>query len=328
MSRRSVCLLWLALGLTLVPLRSPAPLVYTPGEGWTYEAVGGVGKWKRETAKEQMEVAQVAYDHHDYTLARKAATRLIRTWPLSDYAPNSQYLLGLCYEAKHDDERAFKAYQQVFDKYPRSDKLEDVLQRQYQIGLRFLGGERFKLFGLIPFFPDMDKTAGMFEKIVASGPYSAVGPSAQLKIGAARERQKNYPEAVTAYERAADRYHDLPVIAADALYRAGFSYSKQAQTAGYDQGTAGQAIATFTDFITLFPNDQRVNEAKRIISQLKEEQSRGNYMIATFYEGQKRWNGALIYYNEVLVQGPNSRYASVARERIDQIKKYIAGTPP
>ncbi len=328
MSRFSVSVLLLATGMILVPLRSPAPLIYTPGEGWTYEAVGGVGKWKRETAKEQMTVAQLAYDRRDYPLARKAATRLIRTWPLADYAPNAQYLVGLCYEAEHDDEKAFKAYQKVFDNYPRSDKLGDVVQRQYEIGLRFLGGQRFKLWGLFPFFPDMDKTAGMFEKIVASGPYSSVGPSAQLRIGAARERQKNYPEAVAAYERAADRYHDLPVIAADALYRAGFAYSKQAQTAGYDQGTAGQAIATFTDFITLFPKDQRVEEAKRIITTLKEEQSRGNYMIATFYEGQKRWNGALVYYNEVLVQGPNSRYASVARERIDQIKKYIAGTPP
>ncbi|MBP9902602.1 MAG: outer membrane protein assembly factor BamD [Verrucomicrobia bacterium] len=328
MSRRSVLLLLLSVGLSLMPIRSPAPLVYNPGEGWTYEAVGGVGKWKRETAKEQMAATQAAYDQHNYTLARKSASRLIRTWPLSDYAPNAQYLVGLCYEAEHEDERAFKAYQLVFEKYPRSDKLADVVQRQYQIGLRFLGGQRFKLLGLVPFLPDMDKTAGMFEKIVASGPYSAVGPSAQLSIGAARDRQKNYPEAVAAYERAADRYHDLPAIAADAQYRAGFAYSKQAQSAGYDQGTAGQAIATFTDFMALFPNDPRVNEAKRIIVVLKEEQSRGNYMIATFYENQKRWNGALIYYNEVLVQGPNSRYASVARERIDQIKKYIAGTPP
>ena len=328
MSRRFVYLLVLAIGVILVPLRSPAPLVYTPGEGWTYEAVGGVGKWKRETAKDQMAVTQAAYDQKDYTLARKSALRLIRTWPLSDYAPNAQYFVGLCYEAKHDDERAFKAYQKVFENYPRSEKLADVLRRQYEIGLRFLGGQHFKLWGVIPFFPDMDKTASMFEKVVANGPYSAVGPSAQLRIGAARERQKNYPEAVTAYERAADRYHDLPVIAADALYRTGIAYHKQAQTAGYDQGTAGQAIAAFTDFKTLFPNDPRVSEAKRVITELKEEQSHGNYLIANFYEGQKRWNGALIYYNEVLVQGADSRYAAVARRRIDEIKKYIAGTPP
>ena len=32
------------------PYRSPAPLVYRPGEGWTYEPVGGTGKWQRTRA--------------------------------------------------------------------------------------------------------------------------------------------------------------------------------------------------------------------------------------------------------------------------------------
>ena len=44
-----------------------------------------------------------------------------------------------------------------------------------------------------------------------------MAPHAQLRVGAAREKQKHYPEAVKAYERAADRYHDRPVIAAVTL---------------------------------------------------------------------------------------------------------------
>ncbi len=104
----------------------------------------------------------------------------------------------------------------------------------------------------------MDQTAEMFGKIVNNGPYSDVAPHAQLRIGAAREKQKNYPDAVKAYETAADRYHDQPTIAADALFREGISYAKQAATAEYDQNTAAQAIASFTDFITLFPDDKRV----------------------------------------------------------------------
>jgi outer membrane protein assembly factor BamD (BamD/ComL family) len=133
---------------------------------------------------------------------------------------------------------------------------------------------------------------------------------------------------VAAYERAADRYHDLPKIAEEALYRAGVAYTKQARTAEYDQGTAGQAIATFTDFITLYPNDARVPEVNRIIGLLREEQARGNFEIARFYEERKRWNGALVYYNEVLLRGPNSRHAAPARERIDEIKKRIQGLIP
>ena len=323
MSPRFVTLILLTALVALVPVRSPAPFVYTPGEGWHYEAYGSIGKWRRERAKDQLEVAQQAFDQKDYSLALRCAAYTLRTWPLSDSAPEAQYLVARCHEAEGYDERAFKEYQNMFTKYPKSDKLKDALQRQYQIAMRFLNGQRFKLWKYIPFFPSMEKTAGLFDQIVKSGPYSEVAPHAQLRIGAAYEKQKNYPEAVAAYERAADRYHDRPIIAADALYRAGMSYTKQAATAEYDQGTAGQAIATFNDLMTLFPEDKRVSEVKRIILALKNEQARGNFKIAEFYAKQKKWNGALVYYNEVLLNGPNSPLAPTARARIDEIKQRV-----
>ena len=105
------------------------------------------------------------------------------------------------------------------------------------------------------------------------------------------------------------------------------SYYKQAQTAEYDQGMAGQAIATFNDLIALFPKDKRVPEVQRIIVALKNEQARGNFQIAEFYAKQKKWSGALVYYNEVLLNGPNSAYANTARERIDVIKQRMPVAP-
>ena len=106
-----------------------------------------------------------------------------------------------------------------FEQYPKSTEYEEVLWRQYAIANRFLGGEWPKLWGYIPYPPSMDQPADMFGKIVKNGPYSDVAPHAQLRIGAAREKQKDYPAAVKAYETAADRYQNQPVIVADALYR-------------------------------------------------------------------------------------------------------------
>jgi outer membrane protein assembly factor BamD len=160
----------------------------------------------------------------------------------------------------------------------------------------------------------------MFGGIVTNGPYSNVAPHAQLRIGAAREKQKDYPAAVKAYETAADRYQNQLVIVADALYRESVSYAKEARKVGYDQGTAAQAIATFTDFITLFPNDRRAPYAQRFITALKSQQVQGNFEIAKFYERSKEWDGAVIYYNEVLQLDPNSSYAALARQRIEALK--------
>ena len=103
------------------------------------------------------------------------------------------------------------------------------------------------------------------------------------------------------------------------------AYKNEAQTADRDQTTAGQAIAKFTDFMALYPNDERVAQAQQIIATLKGAQARGNFAIAQFYEKSKRWEGARIYYNEVLLQDPNSPYAAEARQRIDLLRQRVQG---
>jgi outer membrane protein assembly factor BamD (BamD/ComL family) len=59
-----------------------------------------------------------------------------------------------------------------------------------------------------------------------------------------------------------------------------------------------------------------VAEVERTIAALKTEQARGNFEIARFYEKIGKRDGALVYYNEVLVKGAGSPLAEQARERI------------
>jgi outer membrane protein assembly factor BamD len=306
--------------LLALPHRVPAPLVYRAGEGWSYEPVGG-GKWTRTRAKDQLEVAQAAFDKKDYSLSLKASRRTVRMWPLSDYAPQAKYLLARCYEAKGQDERAFKEYQQLLEKYPKMEKYEEVLQRQFIIANRYLGGQWFKLWGYIPFFPSMDKTSEMYEKIIKNGTFSDVAPQAQLSIGAAREKQSDFPLAVKAYEKAADTYHALDKVAADALYKSAEAYNKQAKTAEYDQNAATKAIEAYSSFAALYPEDKRAGGVEKVIADLRTEQAHGALKIARFYEKKGQWNGALVYYNEVLIRDPKSKYGQEAKERIDMLKK-------
>jgi outer membrane protein assembly factor BamD len=323
MKRWSVQVVLMVLGVFMLPWNCPAPLIYRAGEGWSYEAVGAE-KWERPRAKDQLTVAQAAFDRKSYRVAIKAANRVVKRWPLSDYAPQAQYLLGRAYEAQKNDERAFSAYQKLLEKYPKIDNYSEVLTRQYEIANRFLNGQWFKLWGCIPFFPSMDKTVEMYEKMVKNAPYGDLAPKAQMNIGAAREKQKDYAQAVKAYVTAADRYRDQKPVAADAVFKAGLAYNKQAKEAEYDQSIAGKAISTMTDFIALFPEDPRVSQAQKIIENLRREQALGSYTIARYYEKRGHLNGALVYYNDVLLKDRNSPYANEAQDRINTLKQRLA----
>ncbi|HAV65251.1 MAG TPA: hypothetical protein DCY13_23125 [Verrucomicrobiales bacterium] len=304
---------------------SPAPLIYRPGEGWVYEQAGGEsGDWERGRALDQLEVARQAFETGDIGTALKAAKRVVNRWPLSDYAPDAQYLLGRCYEEKGLLEKAFKTYQELVEKFPKSQNYEEALQRQFNITNRYLDGRWFRLWNYIPTFPSMERTSKMYSQIVENGPYSPVGPQAQMNIGSAREKQEEYQLAVRAYIRAADRYHDLPGVAEEAVFRAALAWHKQANKAEYDQGTAGEAINTYTDFTLLYPQDPRVPEARDAIRELQTEQAKGAFATARYYEKKRRWLASEIYYNEVLLKDPQSEFADAARQRLAELKPHTA----
>jgi len=326
--KRTVAILLLALAwLAAFPRRSPAPLVYRPGVGWTYESPATKGQWRKTRAKEQYQFALDAFQGGDYKLAAKAARYCVDTWPLSDYAPDAQYLLGRCYEARERFEKAFKEYQKLIEKHPKYDKYEEVLLRQFEIANRFLAGRRFRLWGLFPLYRSMEKTVEMYVNVIGNGPYSRIAPLAQLNIGVAREKQKDYVLAVDAYSKAADLYHDKPLYAAEALYREAMAWYKQAKTSEYDQSAASQAIGRFTDFSILYPSDPRVEEVRRLILQLKEEQAKGALRIARFYEKRRKILAARIYYNEVIAKAPDSEFAKTARERLAALKAPQVASP-
>ncbi len=320
MNRFIAQVLLIGFGVLLLPHHTPAPLIYRPGEGWVYESPGGA-KWHRSRASDQLNVASQAFDDEDYKLASKAARRTVARWPQSDYAGDALYLLGRSYEARHKDEKAFKEYQRLVDKYPTYKNFDEVVVRQFEIANRFLAGQWFKLWGVFPFFPAMEKTADMYAKLIRNGPYSRIAPQAQLNIGVAREKQKEFGLAVRAYERAADLYNDDRLFAAEALHRAGMAWYRQAKTAEYDQSAAGNAIATFTDFAILYPLDPRVPVLTDLIDELKTEQARGAYRIARYYEKRKKLDGAKVYYNEAIRTAPDSEYAESAKQRLEDLKR-------
>ena len=93
-------LLLVAIVFLLWPNSSPAPIIYRPGEGWSYESRGTMGKWRRDRAKAQLEVAKEAAAKEDWRTVHKAAKRTVHEWPLSDYAPEAQQLLAQSYEGQ------------------------------------------------------------------------------------------------------------------------------------------------------------------------------------------------------------------------------------
>lgn len=300
-----LCLAW--------PQVSPAPLIYRPGSGWE---TGGEGELEANS-KAQLEKAIKYEKEKNYEMAAGAYRALVKTWPLSPNAAEAQYHFALCLLELGDPMKAYKEFQKTIESYPDTVYFNDILQKQYEIGNMFLAGERLKVW-TIPTFPSMDKTVEIYETVIKNGPYSDIAPLAQMKIGFAREKQKNYKAAVEAYENLIRKYPKSDLID-DAQFQIGFTQMKAAREADYDQTATRRAITAFQDYLTRYPKSEKVEQAQTNINNLRAEQARGLYNIARYYDYKNESTSALIYYNEVIQKYPESELAVRSKERVDQL---------
>ncbi|MBI5396669.1 MAG: tetratricopeptide repeat protein [Verrucomicrobia bacterium] len=322
MSRIRLFALVALLALMAAPPPCPAPIVYRPGEG--FETKGQAAQ--QATPKAQLEYGIELEKKREWDNALGSYRQLLRRWPTSIHAAEAQFHIGYCQEQQREYFKAFQSYQKVIDSYQGFEKFDEVLQRQFKIGNLFLSGERMKLFG-VKTFPSMDKAVEIYEKVIKNGPYSEVAQQAQMAIGYAREKQKRYDDSVAAYRALIEKYPTSQLME-EAYFNVGLAFFKAATKAEYDQGYANKAVEAFNEYLVKFPSGSKTAVARDYIVRVQTDQARGLYEVAHYYDKQKDFSSALVYYNELIARHPQSSYAKEAHARVEMLRRQVALQPP
>lgn len=298
-----------------------AGLVWSPGEGWVNESGDAL---HASSAKDQLEMARSLEQKENYQDALKTYQSLLRRWPLSIYASEAQFKVGLMNQKIGEFMRAYKAYDTVVSKHPSSQFFDLSVENMYAIGNLYLSGEPQRLWK-IPLLPSQDKTVQIFESVIKAAPYGTYAAPAYFQIGQAREKQHKWTEAIKSYTTILDKYPNND-MAADAQYQIGYAWMSAASEPDYDQSAAAKAIEAYEDFLTRYPNSEKITAAQDNIRKLQNRMSQGTMNVAKFYDTQKNYKAAFIYYNEIVRTSPDSPNGKYAKERIDQLRPLVGDT--
>jgi outer membrane protein assembly factor BamD len=305
--------------LLLFPHRAPAPIIYREGEGFSTGDLSDIEI--KKNAEEQFKLSERYEASGDYKRAGTSYRLLVRRFPRSEIAATAQFRSGQMLEKEGKLQRAFYEYQALVQKYPRSPDFEAALQAQYGIAKAYLDGKRVDIYG-VPTLPSMGKAQEMFQKIVTSAPYGRIAPLAQFGVGQALEKSGSVTATVNAYQQVIDRYPNSDV-APNAMYQIGYVYFQTSRRTGYDQTAAVRAQESFEDFLLRYPNSEKVPQAQDNLKALQSLNVENSYSIAKFYDKQKNYKAAYVYYNEVVQQQPDSPEAQNAKQRMDQIRSKV-----
>jgi len=174
----------------------------------------------------------------------------------------------------------------------------------------------------IPFGSSMDNAVTIFAAIVRSAPYGKYTARAQFNIGLAREKQGASEAATQAYQAVVDKFPNEP-IAADAQYQIGYIWFKAARTGTKDAAAITNARTAFQDFLFRYPTSEKAGQARANLELIEHRQTTSSYEVAKFYDKQKYYRAAVIYYNEVIRQQPGSTESDRAKKRIDQLRAKV-----
>ena len=297
-----------------------ASVVFQPGKKAKFVAPGE--EQVSETALELYNTAQSAEKEGNLKRAIHAYADLVRHHPKDALAPSALYRGAQLQEQLHEYFAAADSYRLLVEKYPGSPHFDDAIEAQFRIGEMFLTGKKKKVLGVVAYGNTLDRAVTIFANIVRTAPYGKYTARAQFNIGLAREKQ-NLPEmAIEAYQAVVNKFPNEPV-AADAQYQIGYIWLMAAQKGTTDAAATTNAKTAFQDFLLHYPHSEKAAQARANLDLLEHKTTTSSYEVAKFYDKQKYYRAAVIYYNEVIRQQPGSTESNLAKKRIDQLRAKV-----
>lgn len=294
-----------------------AAVIFKPNEKkTTYRAPGE--EEMSGTAAQLFERAQEAERRGNLKSAIKAYRTIVKKYSRDTLAPGSCFRMGQLQEQTYQYIRAAESYAVVADRYQKSERFDESIEGLFRIGEMYLKGQKTKFLGL-KIKSGMSQAVLIFNTIIRTAPYGKHTARAQFNLGRTYEKQGSNELAIAAYQAVVEKFPNDP-IAVDAQYQIGYIWSQASSTGTYDPAAANHAKVGFEDFLARYPNSEKAAQARENLKRMERKQTSTAYDIAKFYDKQKYYRAAAIYYNEVIRQQPSSPEAERAKKRVSELR--------
>lgn len=296
--------------------------VWSPESGKFVNPEGAV----EDAADQQFDYAMSFYEAHNYEKAVKELKNLVKKHPAARVAPEAQYKMGTIFEEQNEFYKAFRAYQKIIDNYPNSTRTNEVIERQFKIGNVFLSGKKSKFMG-VPILPALPKAAEVFDQVVKNAPFGEYGDKALLQLSIAYRRNGQLQKAMETLQNLVENYPESKLLP-DAKFQLGEVSYQMSKNINRSQEGLETAEEYFESFLAEYPSSNVRKKAKRLKRAIDEKNAEKNFKIAQYYEQENFLESAVIYYEDVVRNYPDTSWAAKGKEKLMVFRapvKYMKG---
>ncbi|MBS1913562.1 MAG: outer membrane protein assembly factor BamD [Bacteroidetes bacterium] len=161
---------------------------------------------------------------------------------------------------------------------------------------------------------DYQEAQQFFNAIILQDPASDYADDAQFYLAESYYRNGDYKLAAYNYNRLRTSFPNSS-FQREAFFRSGESYYRSSPTYDRDQRETTYAIDVYKAFISIYPNDSLSAIAASRVGELQEKLAQKEYMTADLYMKMENYKSAVMYFDRLIEDYPNTRFARLAAAR-------------
>lgn len=161
-----------------------------------------------------------------------------------------------------------------------------------------------------------DNAVTGFERLTLQlSPRDSLLPLSHYYLGVAHERRGEHLLAAQSYIRLVESF-PADTLSDDALYQAARAYQRLWRKPELDPQYGYSAIQAYETLLASYPDSPRRADAERELARLGDMLARKDYETAEYYFRRRAYDSAIIYYQDVISQHPDTPTARQASFRL------------
>ena len=290
---------------------SQAKWVWTPETGWM-----NAKATPKASAEEQFKEGMRLYEKKRYDRAYTAFAMVRRFYPEYEKAAEADFLAADClFRGKHYVQ-AYAMIERLLTNNPDSEYRAKAIEKEIDIGKKFLAGARKEFIGL-KLFPAREKGIEAIEKAIGHDPFHKRVPGALMILAETRYADGQYAEAKKYYEKIVKEHRESELLS-NAEY--GIILCDNKSVPGVDYDTSGYRKVEKKCLRLEAMDDGEIGEkAAEQAASIRNRRARKEFEIGEFYRKKEKNGAALIYYKSVVAKFEDTEWAEKAGEWIEKL---------
>lgn len=249
--------------------------------------------------------------------AQKQAKRWIKEYPNHALLVEAYMLRGDARVGRRHYYKALYDYEYVIRTYPASEQFQTAMEREFEIARLFTSGMKRRLWGL-RILPAQGEGEELYIRIQERSPGSELGEKASLALGDYYFAESRMHDAATAYDLFLQNYprseHREGVLLR--MIQASLATFKGPE---FDSKGLLDAAERIRQYQREYPAAAERIGADAILVRIDESQALKAYTTGQWFEGQGRRISAIVLYQRVVRDHPQTAAARDALARLQSL---------